>query len=81
MDKSNLELFKQALSEGVSKKFDQMADECTEEIKYSKKHELAMRKNRHEKDHAEENKTDYSYNRSRRPVTHKLRYYLPQRAA
>ena len=43
MDKSNLELFKQALNEAVSNKFDKMADECNEEIVYSKKHKLAMR--------------------------------------
>ena len=43
MDKSNLELFKQALNEAVSNKFDKMADECTEEIVYSDKHKLAMR--------------------------------------
>ena len=43
MDKSNLELFKQALNEAVSNKFDKMADECTEEIVYSERHKLAMR--------------------------------------
>lgn len=43
MDKSNLELFKQALNEAISNKFDKMADECTEEIVYSEKHKLAMR--------------------------------------
>ena len=43
MDKSDLELFKQALNEAVSNKFDKMADECTEEIVYSEKHKLAMR--------------------------------------
>ena len=43
MDKSNLELFKQALNEAVSNKFDKMADECTEEIVYSNRHKLAMR--------------------------------------
>ena len=43
MDKSNLELFKQALNEAVSNKFDKMAAECTEEIVYSEKHKLAMR--------------------------------------
>ena len=43
MDKSNLELFKQALNEAVSNKFDKMADECTEEIVYSEKHKLTMR--------------------------------------
>lgn len=43
MDKSNLELFKQALNEAASNKFDKMADECTEEIVYSERHKLAMR--------------------------------------
>ena len=43
MDKSNMELFKQALNEAVSNKFDKMADECTEEIVYSDRHKLAMR--------------------------------------
>ncbi len=43
MDKSNLELFKQALNEAVSNKFDKMADECTEEIVCSERHNLAMR--------------------------------------
>ena len=43
MDKSNLELFKQALNEAVSNKFDKMSDECTEEIVYSERHKLAMR--------------------------------------
>ncbi len=42
MDKSNLELFKQAISEGVSNRFDKMVAECTEEIAYSDKHNLAM---------------------------------------
>lgn len=43
MDKSNLELFKQALNEAVSNKFDNIAAECTEEIVCSDKHNLAMR--------------------------------------
>ena len=43
MDKSNLELFKQALSEAVSNKFDNMAASCTEEIVCSEKHNLSMR--------------------------------------
>lgn len=42
MDKSNLELFKQALNEAVSNKFDNMAASCTEEIVCSEKHNLAM---------------------------------------
>ena len=43
MDKSNLELFQQAINEGLSNKFDKMAAECTEEIVYSERHKLAMR--------------------------------------
>ena len=43
MDKKDLELFKQALNEGVSNKFDKMATECTEEIVCSERHKLAMR--------------------------------------
>ena len=43
MDKSNLELFKQAINEAVSNKFDNMATSCTEEIVCSEKHNLAMR--------------------------------------
>ena len=43
MDKTNLELFKQALTEAVSNKFDNMAANCTEEIVCSEKHNLAMR--------------------------------------
>lgn len=43
MDKSNLELFKQALNEAVSNKFDNIAAGCTEEIVCSEKHNLAMR--------------------------------------
>ena len=42
MDKSNLELFQQAINEGLSNKFDKMAAECTEEIVYSDRHKLAM---------------------------------------
>ena len=42
MDKSNLELFKQALSEGVSNRFDKIAAECAEEIVCSDKHKLIM---------------------------------------
>ena len=42
MDKSNLELFQQAINEGLSNKFDKMADECSEEIVYSDRHRLAM---------------------------------------
>ena len=43
MDKSNLELFKQALNEAISNKFDKMAAECTEEIVCTEEHKLAMR--------------------------------------
>ena len=43
MDKSNLELFKQAISEGLSEKFDSVADSYTDEIICSEKHKLAMR--------------------------------------
>lgn len=43
MDKSNLELFKQAMSEGLSEKFDSIVDNCTEEIVCSDRHKLAMR--------------------------------------
>ena len=43
MDKSNLELFKQAISEGLNKKIDSVANEYTEEIVCSEKHNLAMR--------------------------------------
>ena len=43
MDKSNLELFKQAISEGLSEKFDSVVDSCTEKIVCSKKHNIPMR--------------------------------------
>lgn len=43
MDKSNLELFKQAINEGLSEKFDSVVDSCTEEIVCSDQHKLAMR--------------------------------------
>ena len=43
MKKSNLELFKCALNEAVSEKFDEMAAECTEKIVCSEKHKLTMR--------------------------------------
>ena len=43
MDKNNLELFKQALNEGVANKFDKLANSCTDEIVYSERHQLAMR--------------------------------------
>ena len=43
MDESNLELFKQAISEGLSEKFDSVVDSCTEKIVCSEKHNIAMR--------------------------------------
>ena len=43
MNKNDLELFKQAVSEGLSNRFDSVVNECTEEIVYSEKHKLAMR--------------------------------------
>ena len=43
MDKSNLELFKQAISEGLSQKFDSVVNSCTDEIVCSEKHNIAMR--------------------------------------
>ena len=43
MDKTNLELFKQALNEAVSNKFDNIAANCAEEIVCSEKHNLKMR--------------------------------------
>lgn len=43
MDKNNLELFKQAISEGLSQKLNSIVDSCAEEIVCSKRHELAMR--------------------------------------
>lgn len=43
MDKSNLELFKQAISDGLSKKFDSVVNSYTDEIVCSEQHNLAMR--------------------------------------
>lgn len=43
MDKSNLELFKQAISEGLSNKFDSVINGYTEEIVCSENHDIAMR--------------------------------------
>ena len=43
MDKTNLELFKQAINEGLSNKFDKLAAGYTEEIVCSESHKLAMR--------------------------------------
>ena len=42
MDKSNLELFKQAVNEGLSNKFDSIVQGCTEEITYYDRHKIAM---------------------------------------
>ena len=43
MDNSNLELFKQAINEGLSNKIDSITNSCSEEIVYSEKHKIAMR--------------------------------------
>jgi uncharacterized protein YxeA len=43
MIKNDLELFKQAVSEGLNNRFDSVVNECTEKIVYSEKHRLAMR--------------------------------------
>ena len=43
MDKGNLELFKQAISEGLSEKLDSVVNSYTNEIVCSEKHRLAMR--------------------------------------
>ena len=43
LDKSSLELFKRAIEEGLSNKFDSIADSYTEDIVCSEKHKLAMR--------------------------------------
>lgn len=43
MEKNNLDLFKQAINEGLSNKFDGVASSCTCEIACSEKHKLAMR--------------------------------------
>ena len=43
MDKTNLELFKQALNEAVSNQFDKLAEGCDEVIVCSENHRLAMR--------------------------------------
>ena len=43
MSKTNLELFQQALNEGLSNRFDSLAEEYTGEIVCSRKHKLAMR--------------------------------------
>ena len=43
MDKTNLELFKQALDDAVSSQFDELADSCDEEITFSERHKRAMK--------------------------------------
>ena len=43
LDKSSFELFKQAIEEGLSNKFDSIVNSYTEEIICSEKHKLAMR--------------------------------------
>lgn len=42
--KENIELFKKALCEGLSNRFDRIAEEYTDEIVCSKEHELAMKR-------------------------------------
>ena len=42
-EKSSLDLFRQALSEGLSNRFDSLAEEYTGEIVCSRRHKLAMR--------------------------------------
>ena len=43
MDKTNLELFKQALSEGLDNHFQSEIDNCSENIVCSRKHRIAMK--------------------------------------
>ena len=43
MDKNNVELFKQAINEGLSNKFDSVANGYTDRIVCSEKHSIAMR--------------------------------------
>ena len=43
MNKSNFDLFKQAISEGLTQKIDSVISEYNEKVVYSEKHELAMR--------------------------------------
>lgn len=43
MDRNNVELFKQAINEGLSNKFDSVANGYTEKIVCSEKHGIAMR--------------------------------------
>lgn len=42
MDKNNIELFKQAITEGLCNRIDSIANSHTQEIECSKKHNLAM---------------------------------------
>ena len=43
MDKTNEALFKQAINEALTNKFQRMADACDEEIVCSRRHRKAMR--------------------------------------
>lgn len=43
MDKNNVELFKQAINEAISNRFDKTSNACTEEIVCSERHDIAMR--------------------------------------
>ena len=43
MDKNNVELFKQAINEAISNKFDKISNACPEEIICSERHDIAMR--------------------------------------
>ena len=43
MQNNNLTLFRQAIREGLNNRFNSIANNCTEEIKCSQKHDLAMR--------------------------------------
>lgn len=43
MDKTNLELFKQALSEGLNNRFQSEIDNCSENIVCSRRHKIAMK--------------------------------------
>ena len=47
--KENIELFKKALCEGLSNRFDRIAEEYTDEIVCSREHELAMQRILHGK--------------------------------
>lgn len=43
MDKNSLDLFKQAISEGLSERFDSVVESCTDKIVCSDHHKIAMR--------------------------------------